>query len=383
MILDACESVDLDFKRMKRGTHVSLREALVRAALMAAGALSVVGVVVAMEAGIRLADPELMVRVRSIHRYHPRLGWEVRPNLRVSTGGIKLSLDEGGNRLTGEEGKVAVNRPHILILGDSVAFGLGVSDEETFGASLSQGESPYRVTNMAVPGYGPGQSLLTYEAKGRALQAAVVIFALCLGNDLADVVSRHHLYDENIPKPRFFRRGGELELEDDQVRRAWFRGLLDNSFLLARFAPPRERLGEQPERVERRLQALRARSAEAEDTVVAIVKRLRKGVERHGARFLVVAFPDERALDPASTRWPGLREKLAPEADLLDLVPVLAQNRESFTRYSLDHIGHLSRRGHERAAKEIRLHLEMTMASRGAQTPRDPAGLPSRQDPAP
>jgi len=333
------------------------REKVIRAALFAASVVAVLGAVATIEAAIRMADPELMVRRRGLQRYHPLLGWENRPNARASNAGIAVSLDEKGHRRSGDALLPAASRTHLLLLGDSVAFGLGVSDEDTFAASLSQGTPPYRVTNLAVPGYGPSQSLLSYEGSPEPPDAAVVIFALCLGNDLADVLSRDHLYDERIPKPRLLLREGRLMLEDAHVRRAGFRDLLDRSFLLARLGPPAEQVEERPEQTERRLQALRGYSTEAEDTLVAIVQRMRLRAESRGARFLVAVFPDERTLDPASIRWPRLREKLEPQADLLDLVPILARDREAYKRNTLDHIGHLSKRGHEQAARALRERL--------------------------
>ncbi len=341
---------------MSRIVSTPRRESLLRLALLAASVVVALGAVAAVEAAIRLADPDLMVRRRGLQRYHPVLGWENRPNARSHDAGIAVSMGATGHRRSSEAPLPSASRTELTLLGDSVAFGLGVSDEDTFAASLSQGTPPFRVTNLAVPGYGPGQSLLNYEMR-RAQEAAVVMFALCLGNDLADVLSPVHLYDERIPKPRFLLRQGSLMLEDAHVRRARFRGLLDRSFLFAGLGPPIERTDERPEQTERRLQALRGYSTEAEDTLVAIVQRMRQRAEGRGARFLVVAFPDERSLERASIRWPRLREKLQARVDLLDLVPVLAHDREAYQRNTLDHIGHLSRRGHEQAARALRERL--------------------------
>ena len=342
---------------MNRAAPTPRREKLIRTALFTASVVATLGAVATIEAAIRLADPELMVRRRGLQRYHPVLGWENRPNTRSYASGLTVSLDEEGRRRSSGGLRPEEGGAHLLLLGDSVAFGLGVSDHDTFAASLSQGTPPFRVTNLAVPGYGPGQSLLSYERSPESPGAAVVIFALCLGNDLADVLSPWHLYDERIPKPRFLLRHGSLVLEDEQVRRAWIRGLLDRSFLFAGLGPRLGEAEERPEQTERRLQALRGSSEEAEDTLVAIVERMRRRTESRGARFLVVAFPDERTLAPASIRWPRLRRKLEPRADLLDLVSLLARDREAYQRHALDHIGHLSKRGHEQAARALRDRL--------------------------
>lgn len=339
--------------------HTPRRERLIRAGLFAASVLAALGAVVTIEAAIRLTDPELMVRRRGLQRYHPRLGWENRPHARSSNAGITVSLDQRGHRLSGNPLDPRARPARLILLGDSVAFGLGVSDDDTFAASLGQGTPPYSVTNLAVPGYGPGQSLLAYEGIREPQDAAVVIFALCLGNDLADVMSDSHLYEEGIPKPRFLLRQGSLVLEGAHVGRAWIRGLFDRSFLFARLGPPAENSEGRPEQTERRRRALRGHSPEAEDTLLAILQRMRQSAERRGARFLIVAFPDERTLDPASIRWPRLREKLEPRFALLDVVPLLARDEDWYKGNTLDHIGHLSKRGHEQAARALRERLAL------------------------
>ena len=342
-------------KKIARGRS---EEALLRAGSMVASLLAILGVVTVLEAAVRIADPQLMVRHRGMQRYHPRLGWENRPGGHSVAGGVKVSVDEHGRRFVGAAPGLSHGSPTpLILLGDSVTFGLGVSDDETFAASLSQGSAPYHVTNLAVPGYGPGQSALRFESERPFSRPAVVILGLCLGNDLADVVSRHHLYDERLPKPRFVLRGGALRLEDEHVGGQRLRSLLDRSFLLARLGPSVEAPGPQHEQTARRLDALRRHSPEAEDTLVAIVERLRGQVESRGARLLVVAFPDFRTLDPKSVRWPRLQKKLAPHIDLLDLTRVLAPDQETYARNSLDHIGHLSRHGHEHAARAVRGRL--------------------------
>jgi len=133
--------------------------------------------------------------------------------------------------------------------------------------------------------------------------------------------------------------------------------LLDRSFLLTWFGPSVKESGPDHEQTARRLEALRAHSEEAEETLVAVVRRLRSAVLRRGSRFVVAAFPDFRTLDHKSVRWPRLREKLAPHVDLLDLTPVLARDHETYSRNTLDKIGHLSKQGHEHAARAIRTHL--------------------------
>ena len=312
-------------------------------------------VLVVAEVSLWLVDPQLMIRRRGIHQYDPRLGWVPRPGVRSTPNGIRVSTGPMGERLAGFE--PGVRGPQVVLFGDSVTFGLGVSDEHTFGSLLTRPEYGYDVVNLAVAGYGPDQSLLRMEQTLPGLSASMVIFGLCLGNDLAEVASPNNLYDEGIPKPRFVLRGGVLLLEDQYVRKAWMRGIVDSSFLLAGLTPASE--GREPgsPEVARRLDALRVSSATAEDTLAAIVRRMRVVAQRGRARFLVVVFPDARSHQATSQRWPRLKLKVESLADLLDLAPALAPDRSSYESNTLDHIGHLSGAGHEAVARLIAARL--------------------------
>ncbi len=335
--------------------------------LMGMTVLGLLGALGVIELALRYSDPELMVRRRGIHRYHPRLGWEPRPWAQSSEEGIATTIGPLGHRITPTATSVE-GAVRVMFVGDSLTFGAGVSDEETFAFLLGEADGRYQVTNLAVEGYGPGQSLLRMEEALDRSSADVVILGICLGNDVADVASAYHLYDESIPKPRFVLTAGELVLEDRHVGRGWIRGLVDSSFLLARAAAPVEAVAPRHESVSRRLQALRAVPESTEETLVAIIRRMRDGVEGQGGRLLVVLLPDARTLERSSARWPRLRDKLQPEVELLDLVTVIASDREAYASHVLDAIGHLSPQGHKVAAAAIRERLALILGPSATRT---------------
>lgn len=103
------------------------------------------------------------------------------------------------------------------MLGDSLAFGFEVADDETFSALL-ESRAGYEVVNLAVPGYGTDQEVIRLENEGMRFRPDVVILNVCLENDLADNVSRTFFYDGLHPKPYFRLEGGRLRLYDDQLR---------------------------------------------------------------------------------------------------------------------------------------------------------------------
>jgi hypothetical protein len=75
----------------------------------------------------------------------------------------------------------------VAVLGDSFAWGWGVSENEMFTAILQHNMPGIEVLNFGVPGYGPTQY---YLLRNRALnfEPDAVVIAFCLFNDFADSV---------------------------------------------------------------------------------------------------------------------------------------------------------------------------------------------------
>ena len=92
--------------------------------------------------------------VCEICQFHPQLGWETIPEKTVTNGKITYTTNAMGMR----SGKVDSSRGHILMVGDSVTFGLGVNNDETVSHYLEKEEKVaslgYQVLNMGVPGFG-------------------------------------------------------------------------------------------------------------------------------------------------------------------------------------------------------------------------------------
>jgi lysophospholipase L1-like esterase len=74
----------------------------------------------------------------------------------------------------------------IVVLGDSMAFGYGVGDDESWPAVLADRWPASRIINLGVTGAAPQQYLRIYERFGRALQPTLVLFCLFPGNDVSD-----------------------------------------------------------------------------------------------------------------------------------------------------------------------------------------------------
>ena len=98
--------------------------------------------------------------------------------------GKRVSFNAAGYRGRELALPKARDRTRVVVLGDSIAFGLDVSDDETFTHLLDARDNGIEAANLAVQGYGPDQELIVLLDKGLRLDPDVVVLAFCLGNDL-------------------------------------------------------------------------------------------------------------------------------------------------------------------------------------------------------
>lgn len=151
---------------------------------------------VASPAGLDAAQPERLppggrARLGNVVRLSPdpRIIYELVPGLDVTFLGAPLRTNADGFR--GPVVPPSRTRPAVRVvgLGDSVMFGWGVSEEDTYLARLGSRlgtASPgvaWEVVNTAVPGYNTVMEVETLEAKGLRFDPDLVILNF-VGNDL-------------------------------------------------------------------------------------------------------------------------------------------------------------------------------------------------------
>ncbi len=117
----------------------------------------------------------------SMTRGHPTRGYTLRPGFAgVTHLGVPVVVDSIGLRSP----EVATPKPagtrRVLVLGDSVTFGAGVPEEQTFSRRLeaqlrSELACPVEVVNAGVSGYGTVEEADLFEEVGLALAPDVVI----------------------------------------------------------------------------------------------------------------------------------------------------------------------------------------------------------------
>ena len=120
---------------------------------------------------------------------NPRIVYELIPGLDVELLGARLRTTPDGFR--GEAVTPARTRPAVRVvgLGDSVMFGWGVREEDSYLARMAamlEASSPgvaWEVVNTAVPGYNTVMEVETLEAKGLRFDPDLVVLNF-VGNDL-------------------------------------------------------------------------------------------------------------------------------------------------------------------------------------------------------
>ena len=145
--------------------------------------------------------------VCEICQFHPQLGWETIPGKTVTDGKVTYTTNAMGMR----SGKVDSSKEHILMVGDSVAFGLGVNNDETVSHYLEKEEKVaslgYQVLNLGVPGYGIGQYYLNLKRHIDKLNPMLIVLILYTANDLHETRQDARY---GIGKPFFLYQNGRL-----------------------------------------------------------------------------------------------------------------------------------------------------------------------------
>jgi hypothetical protein len=141
--------------------------------------------------------------VCEICQFHPQLGWETQPGKTISDGKVVYTTNSLGMR----SGEVDFSKKHVLLVGDSVTFGLGVNNHETVSHYLTKENNKFQFLNLGVPGYGIGQYYLNLKRHIDQLNPKLVLLIIYTSNDL-DETRQDTRY--GISKPFFLYQEGNL-----------------------------------------------------------------------------------------------------------------------------------------------------------------------------
>lgn len=317
----------------------------------------VVLAVVGAELIARRWAPDYLVQARGLHVFSRAYGWAGRPGAAAAMGDGRVTLNTRGYRGPELPQPKTSDRTRVVVLGDSIAFGYGVSDAETFPHLLAARAEAREVANLGVEGYGPGQELLVLRREGLRADPDVVILAVCLRNDFVDAVLPVALYDGVTPRPRFRLVDDQLVLDDTPVRRSAaghaLQWLSDESHLFNRLRAlvPRREGEEDPGWRQRKQEVLRDADY-AFRLTFALVMEMEQACRTRGIGFLVATFPNGLGY--------GIRPELAErfhqslQAKGVWVVDLGARFRSLgliAQALAIDNTGHLGPRGHALTAE--------------------------------
>ena len=218
-------------------------------------------------------------------QFDSELGWNTIPdrNLQIKGWGT-LSSNSHGFRSP----EIESHKRHVLVLGDSVAWGYGVDDQTVFTHQL-QGlleGTRLQIHNLAVSGYGLDQYYLYLKRHiERFPIIEQIILVLNSGNDLVDIQG-NYCYGKS--KPYFQLENGSLSLKNERVSQYSLRNLFSSSYflerLIARWPPLRLWLSKLAGDV-------LMSEEEAYQVAPLIVQKIQQLANSKGAKFKILLSP--------------------------------------------------------------------------------------------
>jgi len=151
--------------------------------------------------------------------YDPDIGWVNRPDTKTRVVHPRFAyVVEINSRGLRDREHTYEPQPgvfRIALLGDSIAWGWGVDDGQSFPDQLEDLlGSGVEVINLAVPGYGTDQQLWILEREGRRYRPDLVLVCFVLN----DVYSNSRDEGHGKPKPRYVREeSGAWRLDNHPV----------------------------------------------------------------------------------------------------------------------------------------------------------------------
>jgi hypothetical protein len=150
---------------------------------------------------------------RDIVFYEPVIGWKPKPNLNLKYFAIDGAVCRLRTDSHGWAGTRSIAESDIVVFGDSFAFGYGVNLKRSFFEQITQP----RIKAIGAPGYNMVQELILMRQLAAELEGKLVVWFICLDNDLYDNLrpNKPNLY--KTPFVRSFNGTGDWKIVADHL----------------------------------------------------------------------------------------------------------------------------------------------------------------------
>jgi hypothetical protein len=129
---------------------------------------------------------------KELMAFEPIIGWKPKPNLNAHYIDAGDDVCHIRTDAQGWIGRSSLSESNIVVFGDSFAFGYGVHSRDSY----LEVDPHLNIKAIACPGYNMVQELLLMRQYAAYLTDKLVVWFLCLENDLLDNIrpSNPHLY---------------------------------------------------------------------------------------------------------------------------------------------------------------------------------------------
>lgn len=286
------------------------------------------------------------------------------PGNRYEWQGIPVEINSHGLRSPETTYEKPDNTFRILNLGDSIAMGWGVGEEETYGRQLERllneqatGSLRYEIINAGVPGWNLENELAYLQAEGLKYEPDLILLDMTIVND---IYGKSALLAHNRPVPIEWLRTNTYFWPFLTIQLRWMEARAEGRERISVIDPPTKPASYFPLDPE----------AKQWTDIWNGVSAMNRLAEENDARFLLLLFPLEfQVLDESYSTLPQelLTTKAAesgiPALDLLPAYQQACQEKPGSTcqredRYLFADVWmHPSAYGHELTAIEIQAFL--------------------------
>lgn len=215
--------------------------------------------------------------------FDSELGWRM-----VAKSDLKLWGGVSSNSHGFRSAEIDPAKQHIILMGDSVAWGFGMGDEYIASHYLQEDvrDNGLQVHNLAVSGYGLGQYYLYLKRHLDKFENVAHLFLMIYApNDPGDTSSNAN-YGKR--KPLYRLRNNELVLTDQNVKRYCLRNLFSSSYLMTRIT---HKWNVASEFIGWIAGDKKLKKDEAEDVMIALIEKISRLAEQKGAKFTILISP--------------------------------------------------------------------------------------------